>query len=371
MPDKPRTSNRKRAKGGKRAPPHAKAIPANPFVALLPAVRKDIDARLHGLLDAKLDAARQHGAEVTDLVSALSSLCMRGGKRLRPALLVAGFRAVNTSADLDPALEAGVALELLQAYFLIHDDWMDQDDVRRGGPSVHAYLTRRFRSERLGAASAILAGDYAVALATEALARMEMPASRAPRIFACFAQMQIDAVIGQELDLVGKARDVEATYRLKTGSYTVQGPLRIGALLAGASARVLTALDRFAIPLGVAFQLRDDLLSAFGDPAQTGKPFGNDLKSGKRTLLLTLALERLRGADRRMLSKLAGNRRATDAELRKGMALVERCGARELVEARIEELVGTALSALRAGRITPQGAELLEGAARALAARRS
>ena len=169
MPDKPRTSNRKRAKGGTRATPHAKAIPANPFVALLPAVRKDIDARLHGLLDAKLDSARQHGAEVTELVSALRSLCMRGGKRLRPALLAAGFRAVSTSADLDPALEAGVALELLQAYFLIHDDWMDQDDVRRGGPSVHAHLTQRFRSQRLGAASAILAGDYAVALATDVL----------------------------------------------------------------------------------------------------------------------------------------------------------------------------------------------------------
>jgi geranylgeranyl diphosphate synthase type I len=371
MPAKTRTS-----KGGKvtrkdRDPPHAKAISGNPFLALLPEVRKDIDARLHGLLDAKLDASSQYGSEVTDVVSALKSLCMRGGKRLRPALLVAGFRCVSTMASLDPALEAGVALELLQAYFLIHDDWMDQDDMRRGGPSVHAHLTKRFKSQRLGHSSAILAGDYAVALATEALARMEMPASRTQRIFACFAQMQIDAVIGQELDLVGRARDVEMTYRLKTGSYTVQGPLRIGALLAGGSPRTLTALDRFALPMGVAFQLRDDLLSAFGDPAQTGKPFGNDLKSGKRTFLIVAALKRMRGADNKLMTRVLGNSRATDADLRKATALLDQCGARDAVESRIEELVGTALSGLGAGKITPQGADLLHGAARALAARRS
>jgi geranylgeranyl diphosphate synthase type I len=95
----------------------------------------------------------------------------------------------------------------LQAYFLIHDDWMDQDEMRRGGPSVHAYLAKKFRNVRLGHSSAILAGDYSVALATEALARAEMPKARAQRIFACFAQMQIDAVIGQQLDLVGRAGD--------------------------------------------------------------------------------------------------------------------------------------------------------------------
>jgi geranylgeranyl diphosphate synthase type I len=371
MSAKTTTSKRGRTTRKERDEAHAKAISPNPFLALLPTVRKDIDARLHGLLDAKLDAAKEHGSEVIDVVAAVRSLCMRGGKRLRPALLVTGFRSVNTDAKLDPALEAGVALELLQAYFLIHDDWMDQDDMRRGGPSVHAYLAKRFGSKRLGDSSAILAGDYSVALATEALARVEMPKARAQRIFSCFAQMQIDAVIGQQLDLVGHARDVEATYRLKTGSYTVQGPLRIGALLAGGAPRTLTALERFALPMGVAFQLRDDLLNAFGDPAQTGKPIGSDLKSGKRTVLLNIALTRLKGADHRLVSKLIGNQRATVAELKKAMGLLERCGARERVEARIEELVGTALSALRAGRITPQGAELLEGAARALAARRS
>jgi len=349
----------------------AKPIARNPFVALLPTVKNDIDARLHGFLDARLDEARNYGADVVEMVSAIRDLCLRGGKRLRPALLAVGYRTVSARSDLEPALDAGVAVELLQAYFLIHDDWMDRDSVRRGGPTVHEHLTRRFRSQRIGHAAGVLAGDYAAALATEALSRVELHPGSAARIFGCFAQMQLDAVAGQQLDLLGRAEDVELAYSLKTGSYTVRGPLRLGALLAGGSPRLLGALDRFALPAGVAFQLRDDLLSAFGDPRQTGKPFGNDLRSGKRTLLLTMALARARGQQRRVLERVVGNAAATDEQLRSAVEVLERSGARQAVELRIEELVERALKALGSGRITPEGRQLLEGAARALAARRS
>jgi geranylgeranyl diphosphate synthase type I len=253
---------------------------------------------------------------------------------------------------------------------LIHDDWMDRDPVRRGAPAVHAHLAKRFRSEHKGHASAILAGDYAVALASEALARVETAPAKLARMLVCFAEMQLDAVAGQQLDVIGKTRDVERVYALKTSSYTVRGPLRLGALLAGAAPRTLTALDRYALPAGIAFQLRDDLLSAFGEPRQTGKPFGSDLKSGKRTALLLTALGLARGADRRLLDAVIANRRARDGDVRRAVAVLERCGARAEVEARIEALVQEALSALRVGRITSEGRGLLEGAARALTARR-
>jgi len=197
MPSKTGTSGRAKAK----------AMTKNPFGALLSAVRRDIDARLSGFLDAKLESVREHGTGVTEMVGAVRDLCLRGGKRSRPALLVAGYRAASTRAKLEPALDAGVALELLHAYFLIHDDWMDRDELRRGGPSVHATLSRRFRSREIGEASAILAGDYAVALATEALARVDFEPSRAAGVFSCFAQMQVDAVLGQELDLLANARE--------------------------------------------------------------------------------------------------------------------------------------------------------------------
>src|SRR5690606_1480156 len=143
-----------------------------------------------GFLDARVDSVRKHGPDVVAMVDAVRDLCMRGGKRMRAALAVVGYRATNTSATLEPALDAGVALELLHVYFLIHDDWMDEDDMRRGGPAVHAALAKRLRSAKLDEKSAILAGDYAAALATEAIARLEIPAARLPRVLACFSQMQ-------------------------------------------------------------------------------------------------------------------------------------------------------------------------------------
>ncbi len=370
MPNKTRTS---KSGGARRRPNRAKAkvIAKNPFAALLTAVRRDVDARLAGYLDEKLEAARSHGPGVVEMVAALRDLCLRGGKRARPALLVAGYRATSVSAKLEPALDAGVALELLHAYFLVHDDWMDRDETRRGGPSVHAALAKRFRSREIGEASAILAGDYAVAMAAEALARVEMVPARAMGVLACFAQMQADAVIGQQLDLLANTGDVEKVYELKTGSYTVRGPLRMGALLAGANPRLLTALDRFALPVGVAYQLRDDLLSAFGNPEATGKPFGSDLKSGKNTVLLQTALKRARGRNHRILRSVVGNPKASDAEVRQAVEVLERSGARAVVEARIDELVARALLALSAGRLSREGVQLLEGAARVLTVRRS
>src|SRR4051794_11004647 len=164
-----------------------KALPQNPFAALLGGVQSEVDQRLRGFLETRLDVARRQGPEVLEMVSAVRDLCLRGGKRLRPALLVAGYRAASETADLEPALEAGVALELLQAYLLIHDDWMDGDLVRRGGPAVHAQLAKRFRSERKGHASGILAGDYAAAVALEALSHVEMRGKVALSALACFA----------------------------------------------------------------------------------------------------------------------------------------------------------------------------------------
>jgi geranylgeranyl diphosphate synthase type I len=174
--------------------------------------------------------------------------------------------------------------------------------------------------------------------------------------------MQSDAVIGQQLDVLAKPRDVERAYELKTGSYTVRGPLRMGALLAGAAPRALTALDRFSLPVGVAYQLRDDLLNAFGDTKQTGKPVGSDIRSGKRTVLVLEALKRAHGREHRVLSGVLGNARASDAQVARALEVIERSGARAAVESRIDELAQSAHGALSVGRLTPEGTALLEGA---------
>jgi len=217
----------------------------------------------------------------------------------------------------------------------------------------------------------VLAGDLGVALAMEALSRVDIPPARLPRVFAAFAQMQADAVAGQQLDITGRGGDVEKTYVLKTGSYTVAGPLRVGALLAGGSDDLIVELERFALPAGVAFQLRDDLLSVFGDPKETGKPFANDVRSGKRTVLVEEAFRLAKTKDKTTLMKAWGNARASEAALRAAVDVLESCGARLAVEERIATLTTRALDALRAADLSESRHRLLIGAVEALTDRRS
>jgi geranylgeranyl diphosphate synthase, type I len=353
-----------------RKSPSAPTREGEPFRALLVEVKPEIERRLTKLLDSRVDTTRALGAEVQALAREVRRLALLGGKRLRPALVVAGVRTVAEGGDLSGALDAGVALELLHTYFLIHDDWMDGDRVRRGGPSVHVALAERFRSEHKGNASAILAGDYAVALACDAMAKLDVDPARLRGAFSVFAEMQLGAVAGQQLDMVGQGKDVELGYALKTGSYTVEGPLKLGALLAGAKPATLTALSRYARPAGVAFQLRDDLLSLFGDPAETGKPLASDLMSGKRTLLLRLALRRGKPKELATIRKVLNNARAKEPALRAALRAMEATGAPELVEQRIEQLSEQALAALAKG-VSRGGRALLTDATHALCSRRT
>jgi geranylgeranyl diphosphate synthase type I len=339
------------------------------FDALLKQVRREVEARLTTLFKQKLADADPLGPDVIALVDALRDLTMRGGKRFRPALLFAAYRAVDDAAPDAVALDAGTALELLQTYLLVHDDWMDRDDVRRGGPAVHALLAHHFGSRTMGDAAALLAGDYASAMALEALASLDAAGERVARATRLFAQIQQDAIRGQQIDLVGRPQNIEVMHDLKTGSYTVRGPMLLGAILAGAEPATLERLTRFANPLGVAFQLRDDLLGAFGHPKETGKPFGSDIRSGKKTALADEALSRVGVSDRHVLTDTLGRRDANDDEIKTVVSLYERCGARAAVERRLSQLVKKATSALGEGDLSKRGAAWLLGAAATLTVR--
>jgi geranylgeranyl diphosphate synthase type I len=173
-------------------------------------------------------------------------------------------------------------------------------------------------------------------------------------------------VEGQQLDVVARKADIEKTYAQKTSSYTVAGPLRMGALLAGSGTEFIGELERFALPVGIAFQLRDDLLSAFGDPAATGKPFANDIKSGKRTLLMQLALKGAGRADQKVLKRAWGNPEATKKQLTEAVKALERSGARKAVEERIERYGARAVEAVEGLNVPDSRRDLLRGAVLAL-----
>ncbi|HEU4412182.1 MAG TPA: polyprenyl synthetase family protein [Polyangiaceae bacterium] len=343
------------------------------FAALGARVRAAVEARLGALFEARRREAGRYGGDVSALLDAVRELTMRGGKRLRPALLVASYRACGggPGEGEDVAIGLGVALELLQTYLLVHDDWMDGDAVRRGGPSVHVMLGAHFGSQAKGNAAAILAGDYANALALEVAAGALGASARACEALVYFARVQQDVVFGQQLDIVGRGEDVELMHGLKTGSYTVRGPLELGAICAGATASRRQALGAYGGPLGVAFQLRDDLLGVFGSERETGKPRGGDLRAGKHTSVVAEALGRLGPGERAAFERAFGRAGAGEGEVEAAIEALERCGARRAVEGRLETLVAEACRALRSDALDGEGARLLEGAALALTARQS
>lgn len=343
----------------------------NPFLVLLSDVQKRLEPRLSAVLSESEAEAQVLGEEVGLMVAAVRSLCERGGKRLRPGLCALGALVEDPNIPLEAVIEAGVALELLQAYFLIHDDWMDQDDERRGGPTAHIALGKAFGSKNLGDCSAILAGDHAIALATAHLAGVPTSPRRLKKCFEHFARMQISAVSGQQLDVIGRTPDPELTYRLKTASYTVRGPLLLGAELAGAKRSTIAALDAYSEPAGVAFQLRDDLIGVFSPPATTGKPQGSDLTEGKNTSLVHEGRRRLDQRGRERLERVLGNRSARPAQVKKAIQDLEDCGAREAVEMRIERLSTEALSIVKSAKLPARSRALLVGATEALVNRKS
>ncbi|MEM9189768.1 MAG: polyprenyl synthetase family protein [Myxococcota bacterium] len=308
-------------------------------------VRTSVEARLHAFLEDKRQETQQLSEESVELVDAVRELTLRGGKRARPIVMAAGYHAVGGGEAIEPLVDAGAALELLQSYLLIHDDWMDQDDERRGGPAAHVALAKAHQNEHLGASLAILAGDLASAYASELISEAPFPDARRAAGLRAFWRIQREVFFGQHLDLIASP-DVDRMYDLKTGSYTVRGPLIVGALLAGASEAQLEALRNFAYPLGIAFQLRDELLGTFGDSNATGKPSGNDLRAGKLTHLVSLARTRIPAEERAPLEAVFGCRNAAQEKVNEATTLLESCGARQSVEERLDTLRKEASEAL-------------------------
>lgn len=316
-------------------------------------------------------------AELAEVHDALASLCTRGGKRLRSVLLSLAYDALRepSAPDAEAVVDACVAVELLQAYLLIHDDWMDGDDMRRGGPTVHRSLAGSLGSTTLGEHVAVLAGDFASAMAQAAFVSVPLPSARLVLGVTRLADIQRAVVAGQIDDVCAPRRPLEtltlaAVERLhanKTGSYTVAGPLALGALLAGAGPERVAALDAFAHPLGVAFQLRDDLLGVFGEPEHTGKARFGDLREGKRTSLVAALVQVPGGLA--LASEVLGRRDATDDECERVADAMVAGGCKASVEARVNELVELARSRVGAIGLSPDAEGLLVAAGHALTER--
>ncbi|MFJ8146289.1 polyprenyl synthetase family protein [Streptomyces sp. NPDC096094] len=328
-----------------------------------PLTAHDATTAVGTVLKRVLDVRLRHSRAVDpvfaqELADRLAALTERGGKRLRTAFVHCGWRAAGGSDDATAVLHTGAALELLQACALVHDDVMDGSVQRRGAPAMHVELARRHwaagmhgSAESFGTSAAVLAGDLALAWADDLLTETALGTPYGRRLHEEWRAMRTEMVAGQYRDLHAQAArssgadEALAIATLKSALYTVARPLAMGASLAGADDEVLDAMRAAGRCAGLAFQLRDDLLGAFGDPALTGKPADDDLRSRKLTYLLAVALR---------LADAAGDHQAAatlapDADPRSGHAVermrtaLKRTGARDLVEAKIAELTDLSL----------------------------
>ncbi|MFL6238069.1 MAG: polyprenyl synthetase family protein [Actinomycetes bacterium] len=350
-----------------------------------PLDRADLHARVQKALDSFLDEHRATligvSADLDVFLDVLRAL-VKGGKRLRPAFCYWGWRGAQGN-DEDTVVTAATSLELLHACAIIHDDVMDASDTRRGQPSVH----RRFASLHdewhargsatgFGAAAAILLGDLCLAWADEMFTSSGLPAEALRRARPAYNQMRTELMAGQYLDVLEQARgggsidNAMRVVRYKSAKYTIERPLHIGGQLAGAPPAVLDAYTAYGLPLGEAFQLRDDLLGVYGDPHETGKPAGDDLREGKRTVLVAMAYERADDGQRAALDEHLGDPDLDAESIALLRAVIRSTGAVGEVERRITALTEQALAALDDAPLDSDAAAVLRELAAAATARR-
>jgi geranylgeranyl diphosphate synthase type I len=342
----------------------------------------DLPARVQSAVDAEISAQSgvlsEIGDELSPLVAAVGAL-LQGGKRLRAAFLYWGYRA-GGGADSEAVIRAATAMEFFQAAALLHDDVMDDSDTRRGMPAAHRRLANEHAAagwagsgDRFGIAGAILGGDLCLIWSDELLMTSGWSVAELTRARPVFDRMRTQLMGGQFLDVLEAARGwgelttqeqvfrARRVIRYKSAKYTIEHPLLIGAAAADVSALDRDALSTYGLDLGEAFQLRDDLLGVYGDPAHTGKPAGDDLREGKRTVLVALALEQASPSAMGLFDKLLGAPDLDEPGVDELRGAITASGAPDRVEEMILDLTASARVALNSATgLTDEGRDALD-----------
>ncbi len=331
-----------------------------------------VDRALGEFIDRQATALSDISPVLNAAVAGVREAILLGGKRLRPAFCYWGWRAAGGAPDSTSIITAASGLELLHAGALIHDDIMDGSDTRRGRPSVH----RRFAAhhggnryvgsaESFGTAAAILLGDWCMAWCDQMLDECNLPERRVRPARTLLHLVHTELIAGQYLDMVEQARGggcverARTVIRYKTAKYSIERPMQVGAILAGADAATLAACSAFAMPLGEAFQLRDDVLGVFGDPDVTGKPAGDDLREGKATVLVELARRLATAGQRAALDRLLGDPTLDSSGVAALRSLITGTGALAAVERLIDRTTEAALQALDRAPFATQASQVL------------
>ncbi len=328
------------------------------------------DPRLEAYLDARIQETRAEDELVAEALGHVKVILLAGGKRLRPALMLLGYEAAG-GTDRERLLQASLSIELVHMFLLIHDDIIDRDSLRHGVATLHERYAAWGKKElslenpaHFGNSIALIVGDMLYSLGNDIIFRSGFPHEQ---MFAALSKTQ--KIVSHTS--VGEARDIYLEYRRKASSaevlkmyeqktarYTFEGPLHLGALLAGGEETLLSIFSQYALPLGVAFQIQDDILGVYGDEQRIGKPVGSDIQEGKMTLLVTKALE-IAGTHHQELQQILQKGKAlTPHDIERFRFLIRDCGSLEEVKQLAHTSIYAAKEALQ-GTVIPEASRLL------------
>lgn len=327
---------------------------------LLSTLKAEINEELRNFFEIKLNEIRkdEKPGEILEMVEFLKDFVLSSGKRIRPILFCCGY-FVAGGDDKKNILKTSISMELIHSYLLIHDDIIDRDDFRHGDASMHKKYNKKYKCvlgrdecNHFGTSMAIIAGDLASSFGHKILADSEFPSREKLRAIFEMNKIISNTIVGEAMDvaLVLKEKycmkDIIGMHIYKTAKYTIEGPLYLGAILAGAEGEYLNSLSKYAVPLGVAYQIQDDMIGVFGDEKKIGKPVGSDIKEGKKTLLLLKAYEHGSDEQKKILDASIGRKNVTPGEVEKVREIIEKTGSLDFSKKEIQKLKDEALNNL-------------------------
>jgi geranylgeranyl diphosphate synthase type I len=343
-------------------------------VKQLDKIKEKIDKRLDSFFEIKKKEARAVSPFLSEMVKHIHDLCKKG-KRLRAAYIYSSYIACG-GKNKKMILDFAIFIELIHCYFLIHDDIIDQDNLRHGIPTIHAIYRKAYESRQkgdplhFGKSMAIMGGDMTGVLGYDILATSLLTDKIKSQILNKINSLVFNTIAGElfgmnlEVRESIKRKDILTVYKYKTAQYTIESPLHIGAIAAGKNDRkTLNVLSSYGIPLGIAYQIHDDILGIFGDEKKLGKPVGSDIREGKHTLLVWKAFAKANKAQKKILKACLGNNKLTKKQLNDFRQVIIDTGALRYAEKEAEKLLAQALKAINKADLLPQGKKFLIGIA--------
>ena len=327
--------------------------------------KKQFEKELTIFFDTKLQEAEKTGEYPKEMIEVVKEFTLRGGKRIRPALIYYTYKCFDLKNE-ELLFKVGISIELLQSFLLIHDDIIDDDDLRRNMPTVHKIYEGKY-GKFYGKNLAILAGDMAVLLAEESILSLDIDSNKKIEILKILNETIQKVVYGQELDILSTKNEVISKdslfkiHNLKTSKYTFEGPTLVGAVFGNANGRDIEILKEYSYKMGIAFQLQDDILGLFGDEKKLGKPIGSDLKEGKKTLLILKALECSCSNDKKIIDRLIGKKDIQKHEIDLVRDIVKESGSLDYSQKIISEFISESKNLIEKSDFKNEGKDFLLG----------